>query len=302
LLRDHSEEVLLGGGTILDPSSRGQGKTRPERLVTLNAMRESCPDKSIARLVDGGLLVDLERFRLAWNLRTKDQVKVPTQTAHAFDAEGGHWLVSRSRWAAADRAVFEYLQQWHESHPQESGIKVNSYKSALITHYEMPLLIGVLTARLACGEFKLTGGRIRLADFSPTLLEESVSQWQRVQGYLTQCSKLIPLQSEISSHTGIAARELQQIARAATHDGRLFKVSDRRYALPAQLLDLSDAVIALSNANESISVIALKEHWRAGRNLTVEILEYFDSIRFTQRRGDTRMVLDADLPARLFDG
>ena len=39
-----------------------------------------------------------------------------------------------------------------------------------------------------------------------------------------------------------------------------------------------------------------------GRKLAIEVLEYFDSIRFTQRRGDVRVVLNADLPAQLFKG
>ena len=106
--------------------------------------------------------------------------------------------------------------------------------------------------------------------------------------------------SELEAKKNITLADRKKIRREAVRDGRLFKLSDRRYALPAQLWDLSNEVIAQSDANEAISVIALKKRWGLGRNLTVEILEFFDSIRFTQRRGDVRIVLDAELPARRF--
>jgi len=300
LLRDHAEKVLLGGGKILDPVGHGRGKSRPARIAYLNAMREPSPEKSLARLVELDLLIDMTHFRLAWNLAATDRLRVPGKIAHEFEAEGGHWLVSRARWETADTAMCEYLQHWQKEHPQEAGIKANTLRAALVARHESPLLVAVLTTRLGSGEFKLSEGRISQADFCPVVSKKSASHWQLLQGYLAQSSKFIPLLSEVSVATGIDVTNLEQITRKAARDGRLFKLSSRRYALPAQLLDLSSAVVKLSNAEEAISVVALKHCWGTGRNLTVEILEFFDSVRFTQRRGDIRIVLDADLPARLF--
>ena len=88
--------------------------------------------------------------------------------------------------------------------------------------------------------------------------------------------------------------------QSAVKQSRAFRVSDRRYALPSQLLGFAESIIQLDEANTEISVIAAKQQWGTGRNLTIEILEYFDEIRFTQRRNNTRVVLDRSLPARLF--
>ena len=85
-------------------------------------------------------------------------------------------------------------------------------------------------------------------------------------------------------------------------NGRLHRLSTQRYALPSQLSKLADEVIALINAAEPITVITMKSRFDTGRNLTVEILEYFDRIHFTRREGNTRIVLDPELPARLFNG
>jgi selenocysteine-specific elongation factor len=301
LLRDHAENVLLGGGTILDPDGLASRKSRPARIAYLNAMREDSPEKSLASLLELDTPVDMTRFRLAWNLPPEDRVRVSANTALEFEAEGKHWLVNRSYWKEVDTVMSEFLQGWHEEHPEDTGIKANVLKSALLARYGSPLLVAVLTARLSSGIFRLSEGRISQADFRPVVPEVSTSQWKLVQSHLARCGALIPLQSELSAETGIPQKNLEEITLVAIRGGRLFRVSDRRYALPAQLLELCGPVLELWHAEEAINVIALKRCWGAGRNLTIEILEFFDSIRFTQRRGDIRIVLDTELPARLFN-
>jgi selenocysteine-specific elongation factor len=300
LLRDHAEEVLLGGGTILDPEGIASRKSRPARISSLNAMREDSPEQSLAKLLELDTPVDLTRFRRAWNLKPEEKVQVPSSIALEFEAEEKHWLVNQSYWQEADTAMSEFLQDWHKEHPEEMGIKANALRSTLLTRYGSPLLVAVLTAKLSSGSFKLSERRISQANYRPVVLEVSTTQWKLLQSYLTRCGVLIPLQSELSAETGISLKDLEEIARVAIRDGRLFRVSDRRYALPAQLLELCGPVLELWHAEEALNVIALKRCWGAGRNLTIEILEFFDSIRFTQRRGDIRIVLDTELPARLF--
>jgi regulator of sigma D len=79
------------------------------------------------------------------------------------------------------------------------------------------------------------------------------------------------------------------------------QVSERRYALPDQLAKLAHELIDFAQAGNDITVKALKTHWGTGRNITVEILEYFDRIRFTQRKDNVRVILDKALPAKLYD-
>jgi selenocysteine-specific elongation factor len=53
--------------------------------------------------------------------------------------------------------------------------------------------------------------------------------------------------------------------------------------------------------NEDITVVSYKKRIESGRKLAIEILEYFDSIRFTRRNGDSRIIIDQALPQRLFN-
>ena len=94
--------------------------------------------------------------------------------------------------------------------------------------------------------------------------------------------------------------ELELLLKKAVKRGDLHRVTDKRYALSGQLHELACALNSLADGGEPITVIAVKSHFGTGRNLTIEILEYFDRIGFTRRHGDTRLILDRELPDKLF--
>ena len=66
-----------------------------------------------------------------------------------------------------------------------------------------------------------------------------------------------------------------------------------RYYLPEALrLLASRAEDAAAEAKDGrLAAAAFRDHAGIGRNLAIEVLEYFDRVRFTRRRGDTREIL-----------
>jgi selenocysteine-specific elongation factor len=301
LLRDQAENVLLGGGRILDPEGGTEKKAHPERLAWLDAMCEPSPEKALARILTQDRLVDMERFRLAWNLSQHDELALPGDDALSFNAGGRHWLASRSRWTEVEAAVMSRVKAWHREHPHESGIKANVLRQLLGNSVERPLLMAVVGSGIEQGVLGMSDGRICLADFSPAVPERQLAAWQEVQSCLARHGKRVPLLSELTAETGISVPEFEQVARNAIRDSRMFRVSSKRYALPGQLLEFSREVIDRNDAGEPLSVVALKCCWGVGRNLAVEILEYFDSIRFTRREGDVRVVVNAQVPLDMFN-
>jgi selenocysteine-specific elongation factor len=100
----------------------------------------------------------------------------------------------------------------------------------------------------------------------------------------------------------VACDELSftQALHAATGEGRVIRLTSKRYALQSVLRDLAESVIDLGHKMPQFSTKDFKNHVGLGRNLAVEVLEYFDSIRFTKRDGDMRSVINTELPDRIF--
>ena len=69
----------------------------------------------------------------------------------------------------------------------------------------------------------------------------------------------------------------------------LHRINATRYALTTTLLDFAATSVSLAS-ERNFSVADFKEKLGIGRKLAVEILEFFDSINFTQRQGNERTI------------
>jgi selenocysteine-specific elongation factor len=302
LLRDHAENITLGGGVILDPDGPQSGKSRTGRISWLNAMSQSSAEAALASLIDQGHLVDLDRFRQVCNVQENEAPDLLPAEGRLFSAENGRWAVSTRRWTEAEELLNFYIDDWHRTNPQLPGIKMTELKPAIAQRCESPLVMAVLVSLLESGNLVLQEGRIRRANFQPVVSAKALANWQLVRQYLEESEQHVPLLSEVSAATGIAPPDLQKLVTNAAKGGQLCRITDTRYALPGQLMRFARGVLSCDSSGEPLTVIGLKARFGTGRRLTIEILEYFDGVHFTRRRGDTRVILDAELPRKLFHG
>ena len=301
LLRDHAENITLGGGIILDPSGPRTRRSHPERIAFLNAMKADSPAEALTELITQQQLVNLDSFRQTWNLRVNESEGLSLPDTRGFNAQGCNWIVGLARWQAVDAALLAYLDQWHLQEPEQPGIKATALKQSLEKSCEPPLLMAVLTSRLQSSELVLSEGRLRRAGFQPAVNTELTQHWLQLQTFLQDRGNNIPLLSEVATHTRFSPKALEKIIKAQEKNGQLHRLTAQRYALPAQLYRLSSELLSLADTGEPVTVVGAKSRFAIGRNLTVEILEYFDRIHFTQRTGNARIVLDSELPARVFN-
>ena len=68
------------------------------------------------------------------------------------------------------------------------------------------------------------------------------------------------------------------------------QVSDKRYFTEKRLRELADIALAL-NKSGPFTVKQFRDQCGMGRMVCIDVLEYFDRVRFTQREADTRQVL-----------
>jgi len=301
LLRDQAENIILGGGKVLDPIGPRYGKSRPGRLAWLKAMQLPSSEEALAALLAQDQLVALNHF---WAIR--NHANIPKGSAlppgsRLFENDGRQWAVTSSRWQAAGERLDQLVSHWHQKHPESPGIKMTDLKPALSQSIEPPLAMAVLVSRLQYGELRLHEGRISANDFQPARSSEAVARWQAIRQQLEQRRNQIPLFSELLEATGIPENELRHALRAATNAGELHCLNEARYALPEQLLHFSQRVVEAESKGDELSVIKLKSYFGSGRKLTIELLEYFDGIHFTRRQGNHRIVLNKNAPAECFD-
>ena len=307
LIRDDSESVTLGGGVVLDPFAPKTGKSRQHRLDFLAAMELSSPEKTLAALLQpGSCPLNISQLRKSWSIPRKEwDLLLEQMPARQFESESTQFALSKEDWCVAEEFVLAQVQQWHETNPQSNGMGVLELQSLFLRTADdtgrKGLFKAVVSTLIRGGRLILAGGLIKSASYQPALSALEDAHWTKIKRVLAERGLMIPLLTEIGQSAGLESGEVRATVQAAARLNLVYKVNDTRYALSDDLLGHAQIVSELGKTEEGITVINFKNRIGAGRKLAIEILEKFDTVRFTQRRGDRRVVIDETRPGEVFD-
>lgn len=310
LLRDYSEQFLLGGGRVLDPWPAITRVFSPEQQHYLAALDQDDFAAALQDLlVKNKQVIDFDHFRCAWNL---DRVTASTRLVQgniqeqlAFpEVNQQVYALSAEHWRAMQEAVLDSVSSWHQRHTDQPGMPIDNLAGATANAVD-PRLLPALLALLQQDGFNgrrlaVTNGVISLAGFDQAMPEKTQKLWQKVEAILQQQGLEIPLLSELEKKTGVRGRDMNFLVSTALKSGRLVRISPKRVALPATLKALAGQVNALGASKPRFTVIDFRDQLGTGRNYAIEVLDYLDTIGFTQRDGNERMVVDSNKPEKLF--
>lgn len=305
LIQDDSESVILGGGAVLSPHAPQSHKRQPLRLARLREMNRQQPAEILrAWLAAEGPPIDLHEFKAAINLQDVELdalLALPALATHMrVRKANGDWLLSQEAWIRHRDTLYQQVSDWHVAHPMDAGMP--QARLLQVPGGRLPAAFAVATLEALVQEKRLQvdGALVRCAHYRPALSPVLEAAWQRLQGFLIEGGFRIPLLSEIERELRLGPKVQTAVIATALKAGKLLQVSPKRVTLPAVLLRLAAEINRLASQQELFTVIEAKTHLDLGRDLTIEILEYFDRIHFTQRQGNARRVRDADLPQRMF--
>ena len=299
VLRDDNESTTLGGGVVIDPEAPQWGKSRRNRLKQLDALEMGQPREALDHLLfSNGDTVSLRQCKRIWNLSQEemdDLLALPPFNAGALvriRTDGDELILSRELWERYINCLDQQLAEWHSARPMEPGIRPESLQA--LAHRQVPtrLFKAVLDDRIRAGQIVHQEQLIRALGHRPTLSPQVQREWQQLETRMKARGLNIPLRSEIQKDTGFDAKRLETLTRPAIKTGDLFEIGEKRLALPATLRELAKLVKQFTDASGGMSVIEAKQVFGLGRNLTIEILEFFDQIGYTKRSGNLRSISD----------
>jgi len=286
ILRDDSESISLGGGMILDPAAEKPPKNRSQLLQQLAALEHDTPLEALQQLLleQGGLL-DFEQFTRSWNIRGDEQ---QAMLEPPFLLRGP-FIIGTQRWQADKTQLLERLQQWHRDNPLREGVDPGELHNTT----EQALYAALIAELVGDGQALLRGGILSASGHRVASSPQQQQQWSQLEKAFSLAESSVPLRAELQKLSALSDKDLNNALRAAVKRGDVRQIGVKRYAKPQALLAYTDAVLQLGESGAVFTVVQFKGATGCSRNLAIELLEYFDKIRFTQRRGNERIILDA---------
>lgn len=150
------------------------------------------------------------------------------------------------------------------------------------------MLEATLTTLIKTGVLGVTDGRVHDAK-NRNKPDGNERHWSNLERQLITAGRHIPVLSELQRDAKLDPTSLKLALKYGTEKGCLHRINPTRYALTTTLVDFAETSESLAS-ERNFSVADFKEELGIGRKLAVDILEFFDSINFTQRKGDERTI------------
>ena len=293
VIRDQSAQRTIAGGRIIDPFGPARGRAKSDRIAFLAAMSKTDANEVLAQLLaQSPLGVDLAHFSVAWNLTPDDQAELwEIVEMVKVGADENPIGLSPGHFAALGSTTIDVMQGWHGNNPDRPGPGVDALRRILPNRLPLAVFEGVLRSLVSEKKIMHLGANYCLPGFEPKLDSKDAAMWKRVMPVLENGYTKPPVVHALAEELSLDHRTLEKFLVRSAKLGLVCQVAKNRFLLPEAVLELGDIVEALGANENTFGVVEFRDRSNIGRNLAIEVLEFFDKSGFTWRTGDVRKVL-----------
>jgi selenocysteine-specific elongation factor len=293
VVRSYSPMTTIGGGFVLDAAPGRHRKNDVATLASLAAKERGTPEDLLETVLQ----------RCPVGLLRKDAPAqsglTPADAQPALDtliASGKVVLLPGDRLFHADiltqltdraRAA---LEAYHKQFPLRTGMPKEELRAALGRDVDGRAFTSLLTYWQTQDLVMAEGATVRLADFQVELNERQQNLMQRIEEFYRECDIATPTIEEVCAEVKAPPDAVNALLRVGVEQGRFARVADGVHYQADTLARLQQLVRDYVAQHGSITVAAFRDLTNSNRKFSLQALEYFDSIRFTRRQGDERVL------------
>lgn len=297
ILRDQSAQRTIGGGRVIDIFPPRRGRARAERLARLRAMEPDDDGACLAALLaDSPLGLDLARFAANRNLAPREADSLfAAQPLRIVATAAGRRGFRPEAWGNLKTAALEGLAAWHRRAPHATGPSEDRLLCNVSPRLEKEIAVAVVAELASEGKVVREGTGVRLSSHHPQLPAGDATLWRRIEPLLDSDPLRPPSLHELAAGIHMEAKKLESLLVRVSRLGLLVRIAPNRFYRPRSLRRLGEMAVSLAagSPDHRISASAFRDCSGIGRNLAIEVLEYFDRVRFTRRVGDAREIVGA---------
>ena len=289
ILRDTSASRTIGGGRFLDLRPPARKRGTPERLASLSAARAADPALALAGLM-GVAPVDLAVFQRDQALA---ESALPAILAAARAETIGGFAFSRAAVLGLQRDLAEQLAAFHAENPDLAGIGRERLRLALVPRLPKETFLALLKTEASAGRVVLDGAFLRLPGHAVRLSPDDEDLWLRIRPELLGESRFRPPRvRDLATTFGVDEREVRRLLKLTQKLGRTDQIAHDHFFAREVTEEMAAILrdVAAQAQDGWFTAPAFRDRVQNGRKVAIEILDFFDRLGLTLRKGDLRRI------------
>jgi selenocysteine-specific elongation factor len=289
--------TVMGGGSVLEIPREKYRVVKAERTPSyLSALKSSDLPNCVQQFFDAHpdqLLVPVELARtFGFSVDETTALLKEKQRAGEILTFRDRGFFSKKRFEQLKKGLPGLLQEILSSDPMKRNVKAEELLRQLSPHLEEEPFQRMLSDLCRDGKLVKIDGGFQVGGVSASLSPQQAKLAAFCIGYAQKCG-FAPFSTDTVWRLPDMKHEKADIEKMLSYlrnEGRLVRLKDGRY-IPAECLEaIKEKVKGVVETNGVFTLDDLRTTLGYGRRIGVIVLEYLDSIGFTNRRGEGRVL------------
>ncbi|WPG20831.1 selenocysteine-specific translation elongation factor [Kosakonia cowanii] len=289
VLRDISARTTLAGARVVTLNSPRRGKRKADYLAWIADLARAEDDAQAlsAHLLRGA--VDLTAFGWARQLSTSG---LNLLLENPCFIRAGNNLLDAPIAARWQRKLLETLATYHQQHHDEPGPGRERLRRMALPMEDEALVLTLIERMRESGDIQSHHGWLHLPEHKAGFNDEQAQLWQKAAPLFGDEPWWV---RDLARETGVDEQVMRGVLRQAAQQGLITAIVKDRYYRNDRIVTFASMIRDLDQGRGSTSAADFRDQLNVGRKLAIQILEYFDRIGFTRRRGNDHILRDKAL-------
>ena len=299
VIRRYSPARTIGGGVILDGSPQKHKRFDTRVLEALSALeREEAEEVILARL-----RMSTGALKSAQQLAAESALTVGTvqEGLSRLEAEGRIRVLARDDemltfdgdlWNELEERIENTLRAFHERHALRPGLNREELRDALGGRLDEVLFDALLADLRDEGRIKMTKASLSIAAHQIRFDPQQEALSRKLEDALLKEAFAPPSEEDLSLAIGAKRDEIRAVLDAMRSMGRIVRVDESMFFHPNALDDARERLVRHLREHGQVTISEFRDLIGASRKYALPLMNYFDTLRVTERRGDVRVLRD----------
>jgi selenocysteine-specific elongation factor len=285
IFRDQGATRTIASGIVVDPSGTSRGRAKSDRIAILQQLasrtqKEDYADVLIENTLAGVPITTLTRS-LNWHTEKVRDWLSRRPDILLIDT----YITAKKHFEATKTQLLTTLSQFHQNQPNAAGIDLSVLSATLpsSTLYTNAAIESLKSTK----KILVSGTQVRLPSAKVELPVETERLLKNLLPLLAATPLQPPVIHDLAQSLNLTVKTLQQRLQPAVKAGMLVQPVKNRVFRPESLVEMRDCITNIAT-DEGFTVQQFRDTTGIGRNLCIELLEYFDARGLTRREGNVR--------------
>jgi selenocysteine-specific elongation factor len=289
IVRSYSPMATIGGGQIIDPTPVKHKRFRDEVMHALKELESGEGSFIVQKLAELGC-VKLKELEQASGLGRE---KITALLESLTEAEqviriGDQWVTVETA-RAWQRTLLDAVDNYHRDNALQPGIPHATLKSALPPKVAPKAFEQLLGGLIDEAQLVQRGEWVARTDFTAQPTEEQELLLQNLEKVYLEAGVEAKGRVDMLALAGVPNTQVESLLAFLFANGVLIRLNDDSFLHKAAYQKALTALINHFRSKETLTLGEFRDLIGSARKQTQAILELFDSLKYTMRKGDERV-------------